>query len=41
MKVLLIEDDDDLREIIIRSLEKERYVVEAAANCEEAGQEGV
>ena len=40
MKVLLIEDDDDLREIIIRSLEKERYV-EAAANCEEAGQEGV
>lgn len=31
MKVLLIEDDDDLREIIIRSLEQERYVVEAAA----------
>ena len=36
MKVLLIEDDDDLREIIIRSLQKERYVVEAAATLEEA-----
>ena len=31
MKILLIEDDDDLREIIVRSLEKERYVVEAAS----------
>ncbi|MBQ7553374.1 MAG: response regulator transcription factor [Bacteroidaceae bacterium] len=38
MKVLLIEDDDDLREIIIRSLEKERSVVEAAATFEEARQ---
>ena len=38
MKVLLIEDDDSLREIIIRSLQKERYVVEAAATLEEARQ---
>jgi len=33
MKILLIEDEDDLREIIVRSLEKERYVVETAPNC--------
>ncbi len=32
MKVLVIEDDVDLREIIVRSLEKERYVVSEAAN---------
>lgn len=30
MKILVIEDDSDLREIITRSLEKERYVVETA-----------
>lgn len=30
MKVLVIEDDGDLREIMTRSLEKERYVVETA-----------
>ena len=36
MKVLLIEDDDDLREIIIRSLEQERYVVEEAATLTDA-----
>lgn len=30
MKILVIEDDADLREIIVRSLAKERYVVEAA-----------
>ena len=28
MKVLVIEDDPSLREIICRSLEKERYVTE-------------
>ena len=33
MKILVIEDDADLREIIVRSLEKERYVVETAADC--------
>ncbi len=27
MKILVVEDDDDLREITVRSLEKERYVV--------------
>lgn len=30
MKVLVIEDDSDLREILVRSLTKERYVVEEA-----------
>ena len=30
MKILVIEDNADLREVIVRSLEKERYVVEAA-----------
>lgn len=30
MKVLIVEDDADLREIIVRSLEKERYVVSEA-----------
>lgn len=33
MKILLIEDDADLREITARSLEKERYIVETAADC--------
>ena len=32
MKILVIEDNDDLRELITRSLEKERYVVETAAD---------
>lgn len=32
MKILVIEDNDDLREVIVRSLEKERYVVETAAD---------
>lgn len=32
MKVLVIEDNADLREVIVRSLEKERYVVETAAD---------
>mgnify|MGYP000207205648 FL=1 len=30
MKILVIEDNADLRDIIVRSLEKERYVVETA-----------
>ena len=33
MKVLVIEDDPSLREIICRSLEKERYVTEDAPDC--------
>ena len=32
MKILIVEDDASLREIIQRSLEKERYVVESAAD---------
>lgn len=32
MKILIIEDESSLRELIQRSLEKERYVVEAAAD---------
>ena len=32
MKILIIEDEPSLREMIQRSLEKERYVVEAAAD---------
>lgn len=32
MKILLVEDDADLREVTGRSLEKERYVVETAAD---------
>lgn len=35
MKILIVEDSDSLRETIIRSLEKERYVVESAANFRE------
>ena len=41
MKVLVIEDDQDLREIITRSLEKERYVVETAANYRTARQKAL
>ena len=33
MKILVIEDDADLREIIVKSLQKERYLVETAADC--------
>ena len=33
MKILLVEDDANLREVTQRSLEKERYVVEIAADC--------
>ncbi len=32
MKILIVEDDPSLRELIQRSLEKERYVTETAAN---------
>lgn len=32
MKILLVEDDADLREITTRSLEKERYIVETAVD---------
>lgn len=30
MKILIVEDEPSLRELIQRSLEKERYVVETA-----------
>ena len=30
MKILLVEDDVNLREVVQRSLEKERYIVEVA-----------
>lgn len=33
MKILLIEDDADLRDIVVRSLRKERYVVDEAPDC--------
>ncbi len=36
MKILVVEDNADLREIIVRSLEKERYVAETAATLSEA-----
>ena len=36
MKFLIVEDEDSLREVMIRSLEKERYVVESAANYQDA-----
>lgn len=36
MKILIVEDEDALREVMIRSLEKERYVVESATNYNEA-----
>lgn len=32
MKILIIEDENSLREVIIKSLEKERYIVEWAAD---------
>lgn len=37
MKILVVEDEDSLRETIIRSLEKKRYTVESAATFNEAG----
>ena len=36
MKILIIEDDPSLQEIIKKSLEKERYVVETADNYQAA-----
>lgn len=36
MKILLVEDEYSLREIMIRSLEKERYIVEYAGNFRDA-----
>ncbi len=36
MKILVVEDEKELREIVVASLEKERYVVEYAATCPEA-----
>lgn len=36
MKILIVEDEPSLRELIQRSLEKERYVVEAAADFNSA-----
>lgn len=38
MKILLVEDDINLREVTQRSLEKERYVVEVAADYKTAMQ---
>lgn len=38
MKILIIEDDRDLCEIAVRSLEKERYVVTCASDYHEAMQ---
>ena len=36
MKILIVEDNDSLRQVMARSLEKERYVVEEAASFHEA-----
>ena len=36
VEILIVEDEDSLREVMIRSLEKERYVVESAANYQDA-----
>lgn len=41
MKILVIEDDNELREIISRSLTAERYVVEIAATYREARQKAL
>lgn len=36
MKILIVEDEESLRNIITRSLEKERYIVESSATFHEA-----
>ena len=36
MKILVVEDENSLREVIVRSLEKERYVIESASSFREA-----
>lgn len=33
MKILVIEDEPGLREILVRSLEKERYITECVSDC--------
>ena len=37
MKILIVEDEPSLRELIQRSLEKERYVVETAGDFNKIG----
>ena len=36
MKILIVEDEPSLRELVRRSLEKERYVVESAPDLDTA-----
>lgn len=36
MKILVVEDEDTLREVIVCSLEKERYIVESASTFNDA-----
>ncbi len=36
MKILIVEDEPSLRELVQRSLEKERYVTETASDCRTA-----
>lgn len=36
MKILVVEDEQALRQVIVQSLEKERYVVECASTFREA-----
>ncbi|WP_301202760.1 response regulator, partial [uncultured Parabacteroides sp.] len=36
MKILIVEDENSLRDIMVCSLGKERYVVESAADYQEA-----
>ena len=36
MKILVVEDEKSLRDVIVESLEKERYVVEIASDFTEA-----
>ena len=40
MKILIVEDEPALRELIQRSLEKERYIVEVASNFDTAIEKG-
>ena len=41
MKILLVEDDVNLREVVQRSLEKERYIVEVAPDFRTGIQRGL
>lgn len=36
MKILIVEDNDSLREILVKSLQAEKYVTEEAADCAHA-----